>query len=173
MQFSISQYADISPDLYKNELRPEWGVNYKYNGLVHHNLDRVWVVTKFPIPREQDIYTHGLKVDTSCSFLWNTENNSHLATQRQTYKEAMASMCKSMEPYIKFLQKKEKYLRNQVSEFYVSELYRALPDLEPTGHRQKRSVTGLITALSGLVTVGVEALSSHLQRKRQEAMYKA
>ena len=29
-----------------NRLNMSFGINYKYNGLLHHNLERVWVVTK-------------------------------------------------------------------------------------------------------------------------------
>ncbi len=62
-----------------------------------------------------------------------------------------------------------------IQDWYQSELYRALPELLPrsTGYRLKKAVPGLVGTISGLLTTGVEALSDHLQRKRQNAINKA
>ena len=43
------------PDLYKNQLHFGYGINYKYNGKLYHNLDRVWVVHRVVIPQVQDL----------------------------------------------------------------------------------------------------------------------
>ena len=39
---------DNSHDMYYNLLNISLGINYKYNGLLYHNIDRVWVVTSDP-----------------------------------------------------------------------------------------------------------------------------
>ena len=61
--FRIDEIGTISrnPQVYENILRPAYGVNFKFNGVLHHNLDRVWVVTKVPVPEvldtsELDVY---------------------------------------------------------------------------------------------------------------------
>ena len=46
----VGSCLDIDPNLHYNQLRFPWGVNFKYNGQLHHNLARVWVVTKFNLP---------------------------------------------------------------------------------------------------------------------------
>ena len=38
----------------KNKLNFEYGVNFKYNGEIHNNLDRVWVVQRFNLPKGTD-----------------------------------------------------------------------------------------------------------------------
>ena len=43
--------ASIGPELNQNQPRFPWGVNFKYNGMLHHNLARVWIVTKIPLPK--------------------------------------------------------------------------------------------------------------------------
>ena len=50
--FRLENMGTISrdPHIYENILRPEYGVNYKFNGILHHNLDRVWVILKIPMP---------------------------------------------------------------------------------------------------------------------------
>ena len=47
--------AGESPDLYKNQLHCGYGINYKYNGKLYHNLDRVWVVHRVVIPQVGDL----------------------------------------------------------------------------------------------------------------------
>ena len=47
--------AGETPDLYKNQLHFGYGINYKYNGKLYHNLDRVWVVHRVVIPQTQDL----------------------------------------------------------------------------------------------------------------------
>ena len=36
----------------KNKLNFGYGVNFKFNGEIHNNLDRVWVVQRFNLPQE-------------------------------------------------------------------------------------------------------------------------
>ena len=169
--------TDISPDLYKNKLKAPWGVNFKYNGMVHQNIDRVWVVTKIHIPREEEIQEEAMPIDLNCHFIWEDYEKAlkekDLDSSISNTIETMQSMCIHMSPYITYIRNKELYLREKVTKFYQGELYRALPDLEPLDHRQKRSVLGLLNAFSGLVTVGIEALSAHLQRKRMRAVHKS
>ena len=45
--------AGEDPDLYKNQLHFGYGINYKYNGKLYHNLDRVWVVHRVVIPKDR------------------------------------------------------------------------------------------------------------------------
>ena len=47
--------AGESPDLYKNQLHFGYGINYKYNGKLYHNLDRVWIVHRVLIPQIGDL----------------------------------------------------------------------------------------------------------------------
>ena len=41
----------IAPELFLNRLNISYGINFKYNGQLNHNIDRVWVVTKIKIPK--------------------------------------------------------------------------------------------------------------------------
>ena len=43
------------PNFYRNQLHFGYGINYKYNGKLYHNLDRVWVVHRVVIPKIQDL----------------------------------------------------------------------------------------------------------------------
>lgn len=168
--------AEVSPDLYKNVMRPEWGINFKYNGAVHHNIDRVWVVTRVPIPELGKLKIHPLEIDTECSFLFKVQNNVQQSVQRQQIQDAMSDMCSIIRPYVRHIQAKEQYLMTKISNFYDSELYTALPALRiglPQSRTKRAVSTLLLSSLVPLVTVGMEALGGYLQRKRNEAVNKA
>ena len=53
--FTTTVPAGEAPDLYKNQLHFGYGINYKYNGKLYHNLDRVWVVHRVVIPKTEDL----------------------------------------------------------------------------------------------------------------------
>ena len=48
-------YLGPKPGVEHNRLFPEYGTNFRYIGEVKHGLDRVTVVTSFPIPKYSDI----------------------------------------------------------------------------------------------------------------------
>ena len=49
-----------------NKLNFGYGVNFKYNGEIHNNLDRVWVVQRFNLPKELDNYIDRNKIGLDC-----------------------------------------------------------------------------------------------------------
>ena len=46
---------DIKPELKSNVLNFGYGVNFKYEGMSYHLFDRFYVVTKFEIPKVEDL----------------------------------------------------------------------------------------------------------------------
>ncbi len=51
----------------ENKLKPEWGTNFRYQGKLTHNLDRVWIVTKVPIPKIDDLLIKPLNAIVNCT----------------------------------------------------------------------------------------------------------
>ena len=91
-----------------NRLNMSFGINYKYNGLLHHNLERVWVVTKIAIPKLEDIHFPDINFDPDCKFTRKLNN------ARQTAKYEIQSICKSMKPLISLLKQKERHYENAI-----------------------------------------------------------
>ena len=58
--------VEIDPNLHHNQLRFPWDVNFKYHGQLHHNLARMWVVTKFNIPPLNKFHFLSVKVAPDC-----------------------------------------------------------------------------------------------------------
>ena len=47
--------AGLNSDVFKNQLHFGYGVNFKFNGQLYHNLDRVWVVHRVSLPKAETI----------------------------------------------------------------------------------------------------------------------
>ena len=173
-------------ELYMNRLNMSFGINYKFNGLLHHNLERVWVVTKIAIPKLEDIHFPDINFDPDCKFTRKLDN------ARQAAKYEIQSICKSMKPLISLLKQKERHYENAIKTLLKEEIPRSLHKL---GHShssssnqvlvsadqrilhdtrsgnvlvsvcKKRAVPAVIPALAGLVMIVVESLNSFLQKK--------
>ena len=89
---------------YMNRLNMSFGINYNVNGLLHHCLERVWVVTKRAIPKLEDIHFQDINFDPDCKFTRKLNN------ARQAAKYEIQSICKSMKPLISFIETERKAL---------------------------------------------------------------
>lgn len=176
---AFSSTANISPDLYKNKLKFPWGINYKYNGQLHHNLDRVWVVTKIPIPKFGDIKFYPESQFTlNCSFSDKditrvTNEGQRLA--RVENKIMLKALCEASKPGMRLYRDKQERLKTILTKLLLDDLHHALPQLvqSPAGRRKRFIAAILGPVLSGLATLAVEQLNTHLQNKRMKAMEKA
>ena len=169
-----------------NRLNMSFGINYKFNGLLHHNLERVWVVAKIAIPKLEDIHFPVINFDLDCKFTRKLNN------ARQAAKYEIQSICKSMKPLIRLLKQKEKHYENAIKALLKEEIPRSLHE---SGHSQssrsnqvpvsagqrfshdtregevpvpihkKKAVPALIPALTSLATIAVESLNSFLPEK--------
>ena len=62
------------PQLKRNILNFGYGVNFKYKGMLSHSFDRFYVVTKFELPRVEDLKLTTIDIDSNCSYLDGNEN---------------------------------------------------------------------------------------------------
>ena len=59
-------------ELQKNVLKFGYGINYKYEDTISHSFDRFYVVTKFEIPKVQDLPT--IPYDKGCDHLGDAKS---------------------------------------------------------------------------------------------------
>ena len=159
----LGQGVDIDPRLYQNILKAPWGINFKYNGEVHHNLDRIWVVTKVPMPRFDKLNFPEWKIAENCTF-----TKSQRKTQTEGIEERRYAICMAYQPAILQYRIQAKELRNRLRRLVKKDLQEIFP--HENSLRRKRSVIGLITGVVSLVTIAAESISSHLKRKREQAI---
>ena len=63
-----SSAVDIMPELKRNILNFGYGVNFKYEGTLSHSFDTFYDVTKFELPRVEDLKFTTIDFDSSCSY---------------------------------------------------------------------------------------------------------
>ena len=160
-----------------NQLKFPWGVNFKYHGQLHHNLARIWIVTKFKIPPIDKFYFYHCPITPDCNFNLSSEilttnsrgpHNSpstlHPLQPNSYYHSKLRCMCEHTLPLFSLIQNRE-YLIKLVEQ----DLYGTLRTLKKVRHK-KRSVGLVVSAVTGLVTLAIEAVGSYLQKKRNKAM---
>ena len=181
---------DEPQDMYFNHLNISLGINYKYNGLLYHNIDRVWVITKVILPKLEDITFPDVKFDMDCSFV----NKIHNANP--SVKTIIQSMCKSMKPLITLIKQKEEFYEMAIQSILKEEIPWSLHGKVnsqlgssnqdpvsagrriscstkgemPVPVRRKKAISAFIPAIASLAKIAVKSLSTSLQRKRNKAM---
>ena len=184
---TVGSQVQISSDLFLNKLNMSYGINYKYNGLLHHNIHRVWIITKVVVPKLKDVKFPDIQFDQDCKFIKNIKTASQ-------HVKSIRSICQSMKPLITLLKQKELYYEKAIKDILKEEIPRSLygsgyshigstlQDPVSAGQRFSRSTMGetpvckkkalsaLFPAIAGLATISVESLNSFLQRKRTKAM---
>ena len=54
-------------DLPNNILKFGYGINYKYMGKISHSFDRFYIVTKFELPKVEDLKFDDIPYDAKCA----------------------------------------------------------------------------------------------------------
>ena len=108
----------ISSDLFLNRLNLSFGINFKYNGLLHHNNDRVWIVTKVALPKLNNISFPDIAFDPDCPFVSKLKHSKTVAQQVEKIK----SICRSMKPLITLMKQKELYYKNAITKILKEDI---------------------------------------------------
>ena len=114
---SVIGEPQIAPELFLNRLNISYGINYKYNGQLNHNTDRVWVVTKIKIPKYEEITFPSISFDPECKFLDSLKNGN-------TYKhvESIKQLCSDSAPLINLFWYKENYKQGLIQQLLDEDL---------------------------------------------------
>ena len=170
--------------MYFNHLNISLGINYKYNGLLYHNIDRVWVVTKVILPKLEDITFPDVKFDVDCSFV------NKICDAAPSVKTIIQSMCKSMKPLITLIKQKEEFYEMAIQSILKEEILmvsawqsqlstwllksgsclcwsenfmHSTKGGMPMPVHRKKAISAFIPAIAGLAKIAVESLSTFLQ----------
>ena len=100
-----------------NRLNISYGIYYKYNGQLNHNIDRVWVVTKIKIPKYEEIKFPNISFDPECKFLDSLKNGN---TYRHV--ESIRQLCRNSAPLINLFQYKENYKQRLIQQLLNEDL---------------------------------------------------
>ena len=152
-------------NLPNNVLKFRYGINYKYMGKVSHSFDRFYIVTKFELPKVEDLKFDDIPYDAECAHLDNPKPGQIFGILKD-----IKCYCIKIAPLIDYYRKQIAYYNQTAADILTNELALILPTF-PTQDRQKRGIiTSLITGFIGLAYKGI---SSFLHHKRQKALHKA
>ena len=156
-------------DILKNQLHFAYGVNYKYNGKLYHNLDRVWAVHRVTLPKASELEKLPVfppDLDCYINFREHKIAGSHMNLDRQ---QLVRQICEQTLPNFHFLRKQSEYYRNMAISIIKDELYHALHNLSPVSvikyNTQKRPLPRTNTLLVN-VTDSSPNLATGNRRKR-------
>ena len=158
LNFYMVAKAGEAPDLYKNQLHFGYGINYKYNGKLYHNLDRVWVVHRVVIPKLGDLE----KLPDFPDELNCTPHPKRGLGNKSLFRKLLAQrLCKLAAPQLKSLRQQAHYLKHRVMTLVKDDLYHALHSLHPVSHFEyKRIHKRALTPTPGSLRVN-ESLTNY------------
>ena len=67
--FVTVQLLDIMPELKRNILNFGYGVNFKHEGMICHSFDRFYVITKYKLPKVENLRLTTIEFDHTYSYL--------------------------------------------------------------------------------------------------------
>ena len=89
---------DIMPELKRNILNFCYGVNFKYERMLSHSFDRFYVVSKFELPKVEDLKLTTVQFDSKCSYL-----AARTDMQPSIYFHKLLAYCQKIVPYVDFI----------------------------------------------------------------------
>ena len=81
--------VDVMPELNKNVLNFGYGANFKYEGMLTHSFDRLYVVAKYKIPKIEHLQFTIFSFDLMCN---------HLNISRKSYLLRYTRLCRRIAP---------------------------------------------------------------------------
>ena len=89
-------------ELPNNILKFGYSSNYKYTGMISHSFDRFYVITKFELPKVQDLQFITIPYDKNCEYLEDAKSKGGLSLD--LIKE-IKTYCIKIAPYIQYYKK--------------------------------------------------------------------
>ena len=152
---------DMMPEL-KNILNYGYGVNFKCEGMLLHSFGRFYVVTKFEIPKLEDLRFTTFSFDLTCKYLITSNH----------YMQRCIKHCKRIVPYVEFCKKQIGYYNCTAYEILQNEIGLILP-IFTIDKRQKRGiiVTVLGSIASHVIGFVYEGILSFFHHKRHKDLH--
>ena len=161
-------FVEIKLELQRNILKFGHGINYKYEGMLAHSFDRVYVITKFVLSTLNDLKLSPIRYDKECNYLRNLDDDDN--DQIKENIRGLLFYCSKVRPFMALYKMQisahhltaHKILKNKV-DLILPKFLRE--------HRNERGILGAI--ISGFLALAFEGISSFSHHKRHKALQKA
>ena len=148
---------DLMPKLKRNILNFRYGANFKYEGMLTHSFDRFYIVTKYEIPRVEQLQFTTFAFDPMCSHL-NISKSPLLRYIKH---------CRRIAPYVKFYKQQIDYYNQTSYNLLQNKIGLILPNFN---NRKKRFLTTILSIVATkVIGLAFEGISSFLHHKRHKA----
>ena len=118
-------YIGYDAGLGKNKLNFGYGVNFKNNGKVQNNLDRVWIVQRFNLPEELNYHFKGINFGLNCTYeKYSKELKNNLSHMSKLY--YIKDICRQTQPMLKSMAQGAFQYNQILKNLIGSDLYNAL-----------------------------------------------
>ena len=135
-------------ELPNNVLKFGYGINYKYIAKVSHSFDRFYVVTKFELPKIEDLQFDDIPCNAECSLLDDPKPGQILGIIK-----GIKCYCVKIAPHINYYRKQIAYYNETATDILTNELALILPTF-PKQDRQKRGI--IASLISGFIGLAYE-----------------
>ena len=115
------------PDLKRNVLNFGYRANFKYGGMLAHSFDRFYVVTKFEMPKREDLKLVTFTFDLRCGHL----------VKDKTFMQKYLKHCQRIVPYVKFYQKQIEYYNQTAYNILQNEIGYILSTFTESNRKEK------------------------------------
>ena len=129
--FPLGSSAGLHSDIFRNQLHFGYGVNFKYNGQLYHNLDRVWVVHRVSLPQAKELDSLPNFPENLECYLSLREHDVPGSHHNLNRRQFIRQICDISNPNFKLLKKQAAYYRHQAHLLISEELHHALHGLTP------------------------------------------
>ena len=136
--------------------------------MLSHSFDRFYIVTKFELPKTQDLGFTTFKFDFECSYA------NHTTTSTTNYAKLL-NYCMKIVPYAQLYQRQIQYYNWTAYDTLANDIDKILPKFL-IDKRQKcgailASILGSVA--SSVIGLAYKGISSFLHHKRHKALHKA
>ena len=147
-------------ELKKNVLNFGYGANFKYKGMLAHSFVSFYVVTKFEMPKVEDLKLTTFTFDFACGYLMSDK----------IFMQKYLKHCQRKVPYVRLYQKQVQYYNQMAYNILQNKINLILPTLNDP-NRKKRFLSSVHgTIASKIIGVAFEGISSFLHHKRHKAL---
>ena len=145
---------EISPELKRNVLKFGYEINYKYEGTLSHSFDRFFVVTKFELPKVEDLKLKTISYDSDCKYV--DDAKSRIDNPIELTKD-IKIYCDKIAPHIAFYKKQVDYYNQTAHKVIMNELALILPTISKQEIQKRGIITSLITSFISLAYKGISS----------------
>ena len=135
--------AGLDSDVFKNKLHFGYGVNFKFNGQLYHNLDRVWVVHRVSLPQAEALQALPNFPENLDCYLSLREHNIPGSDSNLNRKQFLKQLCEITVPNFELIKKQAAHFRRTAHKLISEELPHTLHGLPPifeTRYHKKRAL---------------------------------